>query len=454
MLASNGMRLARELRSPLFPALAPGGCRDLLRPRSGVVCAAVARGSQRSFSSGCCSQPRARPTARWSSRRSSRSRSGARSRSPGRSSPTGAGTTRTARSSTSGSPSSARTSRATSRRLLFGFSGLLGVVCVWALAGKVFPWLHEGYGRIARLSAPIGYWNALALLGDIALPIGPLPRDPAANGRDAARLRLARRDRADLLARRRPRRDRRGRALDDPLEGLARDALDAARRRAPRDRLAGRRLRPLRGHERRAVAHHACPRRARVRRRARSSNAAIAAALSRYELPATSLVRRLALVALAVVVAVSLAAGAAHAHSWWSTFTKPSGDRAHQLADRLVQLGLELPLGVVDAGLGRLGSEPDRRHRRRLASTSRTSATAQSSLDETIEPHSLPVQFLSETGLVGVALFLGSIGWLIVRGRRRPGPQLALALALTGLLPARGCSTSTGTSSRSRRPCS
>ena len=27
-------------------------------------------------------------------------------------------------------------------------------------------------------------------------------------------------------------------------------------------------------------------------------------------------------------------------------------------------------------------------------------------------------------------LFVGSIGWLVVRGRRRPGPQLALALAL------------------------
>jgi hypothetical protein len=52
------------------------------------------------------------------------------------------------------------------------------------------------------------------------------------------------------------------------------------------------------------------------------------------------------------------------------------------------------------------------------------------SLDETIEPHSLPIQFLSETGVIGVLLFLGSIGWLIVRGRHRPGPQLALALAL------------------------
>ena len=36
----------------------------------------------------------------------------------------------------------------------------------------MLPWLYEDYGRIARLRGPIGYWNALALLGDIALPIG------------------------------------------------------------------------------------------------------------------------------------------------------------------------------------------------------------------------------------------------------------------------------------------
>src|SRR5262249_38073039 len=42
----------------------------------------------------------------------------------------------------------------------------------WSLAGKVFPWLYEDYGRIARLRGPIGYWNALALLAAIALPIG------------------------------------------------------------------------------------------------------------------------------------------------------------------------------------------------------------------------------------------------------------------------------------------
>jgi hypothetical protein len=159
------------------------------------------------------------------------------------------------------------------------------------------------------------------------------------------------------------------------------------------------------------------------------ANAAIAAALSRYELPATSLVRRLALVALAVVVVVSLAAGAAHAQSWWSTFTKPSASELPNSPNRLVELGSNFRWGwwtqawdgweanpIVGTGAGSF-DVTNKRYR-------------QSSLDETIEPHSLPVQFLSETGLVGVALFLGSIGWLIVRGRRRPGPQLALALAL------------------------
>ena len=55
---------------------------------------------------------------------------------------------------------------------MYGFAALLGAVCVWSLAGKALPWLYEDYGRIARLRAPVGYWNALALLGDIALPIG------------------------------------------------------------------------------------------------------------------------------------------------------------------------------------------------------------------------------------------------------------------------------------------
>src|SRR5207247_4153262 len=58
-----------------------------------------------------------------------------------------------------------------SRDLAFGLAALLGAVAVWALAGKVFPWLAEDYGRIARLRNPVGIWNQLALLADFALPL-------------------------------------------------------------------------------------------------------------------------------------------------------------------------------------------------------------------------------------------------------------------------------------------
>ncbi|MGH9919843.1 MAG: hypothetical protein ACRD6W_13390, partial [Nitrososphaerales archaeon] len=58
------------------------------------------------------------------------------------------------------------------RSLFYGVSALLGAVCVWALLGKVIPGLYEGYFALARLSSPVGYANSLALLGDIALPLG------------------------------------------------------------------------------------------------------------------------------------------------------------------------------------------------------------------------------------------------------------------------------------------
>ena len=60
-------------------------------------------------------------------------------------------------------------------------------------------------------------------------------------------------------------------------------------------------------------------------------------------------------------------------------------------------------------------------------------------LDQALEPHSLPLQFLSETGLVGLALLVAAIGALVAAGRRRRDHELALsmllpALALHGLL--------------------
>ena len=59
------------------------------------------------------------------------------------------------------------------RTLALLLSAGVGVVLVWALLGKAIPALGpDDAGRVARLKGSIGYWNALALLGDAALGLG------------------------------------------------------------------------------------------------------------------------------------------------------------------------------------------------------------------------------------------------------------------------------------------
>jgi O-antigen ligase len=52
-----------------------------------------------------------------------------------------------------------------------GLAATLGLVVLWALAGKVVPALGPENARSARLRAPVGYWNALALLVAMSLPL-------------------------------------------------------------------------------------------------------------------------------------------------------------------------------------------------------------------------------------------------------------------------------------------
>jgi tetratricopeptide (TPR) repeat protein len=49
---------------------------------------------------------------------------------------------------------------------------VVGVVLVWALLAKAVPALDPGGDRVARLREPVGYWNALALLADLAIVLG------------------------------------------------------------------------------------------------------------------------------------------------------------------------------------------------------------------------------------------------------------------------------------------
>jgi hypothetical protein len=56
------------------------------------------------------------------------------------------------------------------REWAYVLAGALALPLGWALLGKAIPALG-GSGRIARLNSPIGYWNALGLLFAMALPL-------------------------------------------------------------------------------------------------------------------------------------------------------------------------------------------------------------------------------------------------------------------------------------------
>jgi tetratricopeptide (TPR) repeat protein len=58
------------------------------------------------------------------------------------------------------------------RAVAVGLLAVFGAVLVWALAGKVIPNLYPDAERISRLRAPLDYWNALALVAAMTMPLG------------------------------------------------------------------------------------------------------------------------------------------------------------------------------------------------------------------------------------------------------------------------------------------
>ena len=56
-------------------------------------------------------------------------------------------------------------------RIATGLLVIAVVVALYALGGKVLPSLFDHAGVVARLREPLGYWNALALLCVLAIPI-------------------------------------------------------------------------------------------------------------------------------------------------------------------------------------------------------------------------------------------------------------------------------------------
>ncbi|HWH43606.1 MAG TPA: O-antigen ligase family protein [Thermoleophilaceae bacterium] len=57
-------------------------------------------------------------------------------------------------------------------RVALGYLAVATLVAGYALLGKVAPWLANHTADFARLRAPLGYWNALALFCVLAVPVG------------------------------------------------------------------------------------------------------------------------------------------------------------------------------------------------------------------------------------------------------------------------------------------
>jgi len=316
---------------------------------------------------------------------------------------------------------------------MVGLAALLGAVCAWALAAKALPWLYDDYGRIARLRSPVGYWNALALLGDVALPLGlciatrwRMPGTLLVYGWTVAIALTYSRGGALVAVLAVAAWTALSRAWTDALATLVAAGVPAAGVLVLAFALPG-------------ISSDGQPHSTRVQDGivfglAVLAGGAVAAALARIPPPEpVPTVRRAALALLAAAAVAMIAVGAVHAHSWWDSFTSPTVTEISNERGRLLEGGSNYrwtwwkqgwhgfeahPVGGTGAGT--------------FALTNFRYRT--SSLDHTIEPHSLPVQFLSETGAVGALLFVAAMAALVVRARRRTGPQLALALALPAYL--------------------
>jgi hypothetical protein len=314
------------------------------------------------------------------------------------------------------------------RALAGGLALLLGLVAGWALLGKVVPPLHGDYARAARLRAPIGLWNQLALLGDFALPLALWRRRLAGTllaygWLVALLLTLSRGGLAvaalvmvGWLA-----------LSDERWQGAA--TLVAAGVPAA---VVGGVAFALPGITSSGQSAGTRWRDGLVFGALLLAGAAAAAILERAPRPRpTPPLRRALLAGGALALAVLCALAAVKAGAAWRSFTSsvPAGGGSHRLGSASSNFRwtwwqqawhgfTREPLHGTGAGSFQL---TNLRYRK-------------SYLDVTVEPHDLPVQFLSEVGIFGAGLLAVGAAFMLVRARRSAPHELALALVLPAYL--------------------
>ena len=334
------------------------------------------------------------------------------------------------------------------RIVAYSLAALTAAVVAWALAGKVVPNAFPDGERIARLRDPLGYWNALALVAALALLLG---------------LWLATRDEhrrllrlggmiaiygatvAILLT------YSRGGVLVAAIVGIAYTLLVGPRLNAvaalvvgivPAVVVAGIAV------TRPGLAEDRQPYEVRLEDGLLFGGLLLAGAVivvlvARFALAGMASWRpsarqwQLAGLAAAVALGVAVVAGSGGDPAAWASrgldeFTSPStaeqsvgpsnlGNPTSNSRWEWWQEAWDLferePLVGVGAGSFEVARRPIRR-----------------SIIVVVEPHSVPIQFLAETGLIGLLLFGGAVAagaaGLVAAVRRLDGPDRAAATAL------------------------
>src|SRR6478736_2686598 len=299
------------------------------------------------------------------------------------------------------------------RDFALGVAALLGAVVTWSRLGKVLPFVYDDYGRIARLRGPVGLWNQLALLADFALPLALWRR-----GRSGTLLAYAwivalllTYSRGGLLT-----------AIvvlavwfaltDKRAQGAA-VLLVAA---LPAAAVVGIAF-LLPGVTGDGQSSHVRWRDGLIFGALLVAGALVAALVPRPRLSPLALKR----LAIAGAVAVVVGALAVLVLGGGSGSIGNSGGRLGSTSSNFRTVRWRQALdGWQHHALAGTGAGSFHVTNLRYRTTF---------LDETTEPHDLPLQFLSETGIVGLALLAVALALLLHTGRRR-GHELALSLLL------------------------
>ncbi len=322
---------------------------------------------------------------------------------------------------------------------------LLGALFVWALAAKVIPGLYPDYERLARLRYPLGYWNELALLAAASVPFGLWALGPRHDRR--ARLGGALLLFAALVVT----------VLTYSRVGIVLTVVAAlVWLWLDRDRLAA--LGPLAvawivgavvagvalllpGVSSDGVTHHARVRDGLVLGAVLVVGAAVVGFASRFVLSRAvdPRIARAAAVALVVLVLAALAAAVVRAggpvdfvSARWHEFSNRISAQVPESPTRIISVSssnrwrwwteawnafTDKPLQGTGAGTFELVDRVER-----------------DSPLATTEPHSVPLQFLSETGIVGFLLYAAVVAAAVVGILRRERTRVWLALALGAAL--------------------